>query len=167
MLGVEPGAGVAAGVGDHDRHQGRDGGGLEKNLNYTIYNIAGPKAQNSRDIAISGSFPHLAQSSAFPQSSETLGVIEGNASVSSRGLLHLLSPRNLGVLVKTKYQERRLFNCKHFDKFNLTWYFSPSALLVTGIKIPSMSAYRAGVWLGKRNQLSSGFLGQSGLFHER
>ena len=27
-----------------------------------------------------------------------------------------------------------------------TWYFSPSALLVTGIRIPSMSAYRAGVW---------------------
>ena len=58
-------------------------------------------------------------------------------------------------------------NSKHFNKFNLTWYFSPSALLVTGIKIPSMSAYRAGVWIGKRNHLSSGFLGQSGLFHER
>ena len=108
MLGVEPGAGVGARVGDHDRHQGRDGGGLEKNLNYTIYNIAGPKAQNSRDIAISSSFPHLAQSSAFPQSSEALSVIESNASVSGRGLLHLLSPRNLGVLVKTKCQERRL-----------------------------------------------------------
>ena len=43
--------------------------------------------------------------------------------------------------------------------FGLTWYFSPSELLVTGISTPSMSAYRAGVWCEKPGSLDCEALG--------
>ena len=50
--------------------------------------------------------------------------------------------------------------------FGLTWYFSPSELLVTGIRTPSMSAYRAGVWCEKPGSLDCEVLGTwRKLFH--
>ena len=90
----------------------------------------------------------LAQSSAFPQGSEAFSVIEGNTPVTSWCFLYLLGPGNLDVFEKDKSLVSQLCSfVKTKDNFDCTWYFSPSALLVTGIRTPSMSAYRAGVWL--------------------